>query len=195
MDPTTAASLSRLLDAVDQRQHASLTRIFPQIYEELRRIARRYMGGDNRDHTLQPTALVNEAFMRVRDGGDRLQSEAHALAVAAIAMRCILVDYARKRSATKRGGDARRFALHGGEAVDGRELEILELDDLITRFAELDPRRARVVELRFFAGMTNEEIATTLGIARSTVAEDWSVARAWLRVQLKHGEEAGADHE
>lgn len=195
IEPKTAHSLSRLLESVDAAQRNSLTRIFPLIYEELRHIAKRYMGGDRADHTLQPTALVNEAFMRVRDGGARIQSEAHALAVAAIAMRCILVDHARKRTAARRGGHGRRFALHDGEAVDGRALEILELDDLITRLAELDPRRARVVELRFFAGMSNDEIATTLGVARSTVAEDWAVARAWLRMQLKSGKDAGMTHE
>lgn len=190
MEAKTAESLARLLESVDGEQRNSLSRIFALIYEELLGIARRYMGAGRDDHTLQPTALVNEAFMRVRGAGERIQSESHALAVAAIAMRCILVDYARKRAAAKRGGHGQRFALSGGEAAEGREVEILELDDLITRFAELDPRRARVVEQRFSAGMTNEEIAATLGVARSTVAEDWAMARAWLRLQLRSGAES-----
>jgi len=187
MDPKTAQSLSWLLDTVDSAQRASLSQIFPMIYEDLRRVAHRYMEREKSDHTLQPTALVNEAFMRIRERGAAISGEGHALALAAIAMRHILVDHARKRNAKKRGGGGAGFALSGGESSDNRAVEILELDDLIARLAELDPRRARVVELRFFAGMTNEEIASAIGVARSTVVEDWSVARAWLRSQLRGG--------
>ncbi|MEZ6234783.1 MAG: ECF-type sigma factor [Phycisphaerales bacterium] len=187
MDQDTSRSLSVLLECVNETERASLTRIFPLIYEDLRRVARRYMNQQSSNHTLQPTALVNEAFMRIRDAGGAINGEGHALAIAAVAMRSILVDHARRRTAQKRGGGARPVALSGGEAVDHRAVEVLELDDLLRRLAQLDPRRARVVELRFFAGMTNEEIAEALGVARSTVAEDWAVARAWLRVQLQLG--------
>lgn len=185
MESSTEQSIAAYLDAVDPADRATLTRIFPLIYHELRQVAGRYMRAEKSDHTLQPTALVNEAFMRVRDGGHKILSERHALALGAIAMRCILVDHARKRLASKRGGAARRVALNGAEMAADHDLEILELDDMLRRYAELDPRRARVVELRFFAGMTNEEIAGALDVARSTVAEDWSVARAWLRLQMK----------
>jgi RNA polymerase sigma factor (TIGR02999 family) len=188
MHPDASASLHRLLEHVDGSDRANLTRIFPLIYEDLRRIAHRYMDDQPSGHILQPTALVNEAFLKIRGGGStgRVKGQGHAMALAAVAMRCILVDHARRRSSLKRGGDNQTFALADadGAADDTRDISILELDDLLKRLAELDPRRARIVELRFFAGMTNEEIASALGIARSTVVEDWTVARAWLRIQL-----------
>lgn len=184
MTPETSASLSRVLENVDKVERESLTRIFPLIYEDLRRIAHRYMEQQSSDHTLQPTALVNEAFMRIRDREASVSGQSHALALAAIAMRHILVDHARRSTAQKRGGGKRQLALNGSEGTGGIAVEILELNELLERLAALDPRRAKVVELRFFAGMTNAEIATALGIARSTVVEDWTVARAWLRVQL-----------
>lgn len=200
MDAETSQSLARLLENVDGAERDRLTRIFPMIYDDLRLIARRYMDRQASNHTLQPTALVNEAYLRMRDRETPWKGQHHALAVAAIAMRCILVDYARGRTAQKRGGKpgderAAEFSLGAWDApatsTQERDLSILELDVLLRRFAELDPRRARVVELRFFGGLTNEEIATALGIARSTVAEDWAVARAWLRVQLNDESNAG----
>lgn len=185
MDRDAAESLSWLLDRVDDAERASLTQIFPMIYSDLRRVAQRYMSGERASHTLQPTALVNEAYLRVREHRGNVCGNAHALALAAVAMRRILVEHARRRNADQRGGGAQRIGLDGCErASDARDIEVLELDDLITRLAKLDARRARVVELRFFAGMTNEEIAEALRVARSTVAEDWSVARAWLQSQL-----------
>lgn len=205
MDANATESLSRLLEHVDGAHKERLTRIFPLIYDDLRRIARRYMSSQSSDHTLQPTALVNEAFLRIRDRQTPLQGQSHALAVAAVAMRCILVDHARARLTQKRGGAAggeggdagphREFSLRvedePASASQHRDVSILELDDLLKRLHELDARRARVVELRFFGGMTNDEVAAALGMARSTVAEDWSVARAWLRVQLGATSKAG----
>lgn len=193
MDPTAAKSLSAFLDRVEQPRRESLTELFPLIYDDLRKVAQRYMAAEKSDHTLQPTELVNEAFVRVRSGGAMINDQHHALALAAIAMRHILVDHARRRMSLKRGGGAREFALSGEEAGASREVEILELDDLIKRLGELDPRRARVVELRFFAGMTNEEIASAIGISRSTVVEDWKVASAWLRSQLRGGMDSRPD--
>lgn len=187
MDPTLTHSISSLLENVDDAERSSLTQIFPAIYEELRRTAERFMSRENAGHTLQPTALVHEALLRMRNQGVLVRGSTHAMALAAMAMRRILVDHARERSARKRGGPSRPFALSGCEESDHRDLEILELDDLIFRLAELDARRAQVVELRFFAGMSNEEIADTLGVARSTVAADWTVAKAWLRMQLDAG--------
>ncbi len=186
MERETAQSVTALLSTAEEPDRVRLTQVFPLIYDELRRVAQRYMSSDRKDHTLQATALVNEAFMRMRQGDVSIRGEAHALALAAVAMRCILVDHARRRGSLKRGGrSAQRYSLSDVEAGEGRELEILELDDLLRRYAELDPRRARVVELRFFAGMTNDEISVALGVARSTVVEDWAVARAWIRAQLK----------
>src|SRR5262245_40067920 len=175
MDEETAKSLSWLLDRVENAERARLSQVFPQIYDDIHRVAMRYLSSERACHTLTPTALVNEAFVRMRGRAADLRGESHALALAAIAMRRILVDHARQRAAQKRGNAARQFALNGGEASDHNAIEILELDDLITRLTELDPRRARVVELRFFADMTNEEIASALGVSRSTVIEDWGV--------------------
>ena len=185
MNAATAQSVSWILESVPEPQRAGLSQIFPLIYDDLHRVARRYMADNQRSHTLQPTALVNEAFVRLRHRDVRVQGEGHARALAAIVMRSILVDHARERLTQKRGAGARQFQLSGNEIAEERDLEILDLDDLITRLADLDLRRARVVELRFFAGMSNEQIAETLGIARSTVVEDWNVAKAWLRTQLR----------
>lgn len=187
MDAAITQSLSRLLSGVEEAHRESLTHIFPLIYEDIQRIAMRYMGHERASHTLTPTALVNEAFMRIQGRGISVQGQAHALALAAIAMRHILVEHARKRRLEKHGGGVEHVALCGDESSDHHQFEILELDEMITRLSEIDPRRARVVELRFFAQMTNEEIATVIGVARSTVAEDWSVARAWLGSQLLGG--------
>ncbi|MGE3180428.1 MAG: ECF-type sigma factor [Phycisphaerae bacterium] len=185
MDAVVSQTLSRLLMTADKHDHETIERLFPQIYNELHRIAQGYMRGESPAHTLQPTALVHEAFVRVQQRGIRVEDERHALAVAAVAMRCILVDHARRRSAVKRGGDAQRLSLDQAKSALNRDFEILELDELITRYAQIDLRRAKVIELRIFGGLTNDEIATALQIARSTVAEDWSVARAWLRMQLQ----------
>jgi RNA polymerase sigma-70 factor, ECF subfamily len=184
MDPTTQHSLTLLMGDLATKDREDLTRVFPMIYEDLRRMAQRYMDGERTSHTLQPTALVNEVFLKMHAREEGFRGEGHALAVAAIAMRGILVDHARRRLATKRGGGDKPLLLSGNEASDDRAVEILELHELIACLSDLDPRRARVVELRFFAGLTNEQIAEALGVARSTVAADWAVARAWLRSQL-----------
>lgn len=192
MDPTTQHSLTLLMGDLATKDREDLTRVFPVIYEDLRRMAQRYMDGERTSHTLQPTALVNEVFLKMRSREEGFRGEGHALAVAAIAMRGILVDHARRRLATKRGGGDKPLLLSGNEASDDRAVEILELHELIARLSDLDPRRARVVELRFFAGLTNEQIAEALGVARSTVAADWAVARAWLRSQLSGAAAGGA---
>lgn len=184
MDEMTAQSLTWLSTRVGDEGRANLTQLFPLIYEDLRKLAHRYMDDERSGHTLQPTALVNEAFVKLSSTGRLVRGESHALALAAIAMRSILVDCARARLSLKRGGQDQRFALTGNEASGQRDIDILELNDLLTRFAQLDARRARVVELRFFAGMTNDEIADAIGVARSTIAADWVVAKAWLGSQL-----------
>jgi RNA polymerase sigma-70 factor, ECF subfamily len=156
----------------------------PLVYTELRAMAANYLRRERRDHTLQPTALVHEAFLRLNVGA-RSIDRAHFMALAAVAMRNVLVDHARKHTAAKRHADGKRLTLGAPEVASaGRELDVLELDDLLHRLAKLDARRARVVELKVFAAMTNDEIAQVLGISRSTVAEDWTVAKAWLAAQL-----------
>jgi len=184
MDAITRQSVSWVIERADPNVRADLDRFFPVIYDDLRRIAHRYMSDGDSRRTLQPTALVHEAFVRLHDHGGLVKSEGHALALGAVAMRCILVDYARGRLMQKRGGGRRALSLNGAEVSARRDFEILELHDLINRLAELDARRARVVELRFFGGMTNEQIAEVIGVARSTVAADWRVAQVWLRTQI-----------
>jgi len=155
----------------------------PQVYTELRAMAAGYLRRERADHTLQPTALVHEAFLRL--AGDKSIDRAHFMAMAAVAMRNVLVDHARRHTAAKRTADGKRITLGAPElATTGNELDVLELDDLLHRLATLDARRARVVELKVFAAMTNDEIAHVLSIARSTVAEDWTVAKAWLAAEL-----------
>ena len=173
--------------------------LLPLVYDELRRVAAGYLRQQRPDHTLQPTALVHEAYLRLIGPGAAepghdpraaaFLSRSHFLAAAAVAMRHVLVDHARGRASAKRGAGAARVALGGPGGVDvaaddRREWEVLELDDLLRRLAELDPRRAKVVEYKFFAGMTNEQIAAALGTSRSTVADDWTVAKAWMAAEL-----------
>jgi RNA polymerase sigma factor (TIGR02999 family) len=165
-------------------------RLFAILYGELRRMAGGIMRSERNDHTLQPTALVNEAYLRlVNDPKAHWQSRAHFFGVAASAMRQILVDHARRRAAAKRGGEWKRVPME--EALDQAEVsevEILGLDQALTRLAAMDERAARVVELRVFAGLEVKEIALLLGVSERTVHNDWRVAKMWLATELA-GEE------
>lgn len=163
---------------------AAASQLLPKVYGELRNVAAAYLDRERVDHTLQPTALVHEAYLRLANGSRQWNDSVHFLAAAAVAMRCVLVDHARAKRAEKRDGGARVDLPTGGSADARRECDLLELNDLLDRLRQLDARKARVVELRFFAGMTNDQIAEVLDVARSTVAEDWAVARAWLAAQL-----------
>jgi RNA polymerase sigma factor (TIGR02999 family) len=170
-------------DAFDQ--------LVPLVYRELRHIAARYLNGERAGHTLQSTALVNEAYSRmVQQELPELQNRAHFFAVAAQVMRQILVDHARSRRALKRGGDAVRVSLDyaDGEAVplDGN---LIALDEALSALAQLDPQQGRVVELKFFGGLSNEEASSVLQISVSTVKRDWTVARAWLHRELTQAAE------
>ncbi len=161
-------------------------RVFQVAYEELRRVAGGLMRRERADHTLQPTALVNEAYLRLADE-TRLewQNRAHFFGIAARAMRQLLIEHARRRGAEKRGGGMERVTLDdrlGVAAVN--EFEILELEDALTKLGEMDARMARVVELRFFGGLTAKETAHVLDISRRTVQEDWRVAKMWLAHEL-----------
>lgn len=154
-------------------------------YGELKALAATYLRNERVDHTLQPTALVHEAYVRLENSAAKWTSRAHFFATAARAMRNVLVDHARRRGAQRRGAGNSCVSLDSIDVPDvRRQMQVLELDDLLNRLAELDARRAKVVEMKFFAGMTNEQIAEALGVARSTVADDWTVARAWLTAEL-----------
>ena len=157
------------------------------VHAELQRIARRCMRGQPRDHSLQATALVNEAYVRLVDVQQmNWQNRAHFLAMAARLMRRVLVDSARARGAHKRGADAMKVTFSEELAVhDSKGLDVVCLDDALRALANLDERQSRVVELRFFGGLSVEETAAVLGISAETVMRDWKVARAWLMREMK----------
>ena len=171
------------------RDKAALDALLPAVYEELRALAGRYLRRERPDHTLQPTALVNEAYMRLSeqrsvDWRDRAQF----FGVAAQMMRRILVNYAESRNTAKRGGLVARVTLDESVSWEGgRELDLASLDEALNTLAELDARQARVVELRFFAGLSIEETGEVLDISPATVKREWSMAKAWLRRELANG--------
>jgi RNA polymerase sigma-70 factor (ECF subfamily) len=178
--------VTELLARWSDGDDAALAELTPLVYEELRRLAHRQMGGERPDHTLQTTALVNEAYLRMTDQTNpRWQNRAHFFAVAARAMRRILVSYARSRRSEKRGGGALKMELDEAALVSPEESkEIVELHEALERLAVLDSRKAQVVELKFFGGLNYDEIAEVLKIARMTVRRDWEFAKLWLYTEL-----------
>jgi RNA polymerase sigma factor (TIGR02999 family) len=188
------ADITVLLRAWRAGDPSALDRLTPLVYGELRRLAYKFMQQERRDHTLQATGLVNEAYLRLVDiRAVDWQDRAHFMAVAAQTMRRVLVDAARARAAEKRGGDMARvdpgasgFDLDGIAAPGtDRVVEVCALDDLLDALARLDPRRAKVIELRFFGGLTIEETAEFLQISPQSVMRDWRLARAWLMRELR----------
>jgi RNA polymerase sigma-70 factor, ECF subfamily len=181
MNPSSQSVTQLLLDWRNGDQTA-LDRLMPLVYEELRRIAGHYMRNERQGHTLQTSALVNEAYLRLVDHENiAWQNRAHFFGLAAQAMRRILVDYARRRNYQKRGGAARQVSL--GEAAmvtDEDAAEMIALDDALEELARIDERKCRVVELRYFGGLSVEETAEALGVSIQTVGRDWSTAKAWL---------------
>jgi len=186
-----AGEITRLLTELKGGNREAQAELIPLVYQELRRVARNYMRGEKAGHTLQPTALVNEAYLRLVDGPPiDWQNRAHFFAVAAQLMRRVLVDHARARAALKRGGNECRVSLQEGqERAQEKDADLLALDEALSRLAERDPRQARIVEMRFFGGLSEEEAAAVLGVSARTVKRDWSVARAWLFKQIRKGAE------
>lgn len=181
----TRRSITTLLNDIRQGDKTAEGKVFPILYDELHRHAVRYMRSERADHTLQPTALVHEAYLRIFEGeAPEWQSRAHFMAVAAQVMRRILVDHARQRHAAKRGGAPVRMDLLDSLAISDDGHEMLALDEALSRLEEWDARQSRVVELRFFAGMTDEESALVLGVSTRTVKRDWSSAKAWLYSEM-----------
>jgi RNA polymerase sigma factor (TIGR02999 family) len=181
--------ITGLLIAWSNGDDAALEQLMPLVYEELHRLAHSYMRGERPGHTLQTTALVNEAYLRLAGyRGVRRQERAQFFALAAQLMRRILVDHARTRERQKRGGRAARLQLDEAAVLSPeRSGELLALDEALSRLAEIDPRKSRVVEMRFFGGLRNEEIAEALKVSVKTVTRDWQVAEAWLRRELTSG--------
>jgi RNA polymerase sigma factor (TIGR02999 family) len=180
--------VTQLLEHWSRGDDAALAELTPLVYEELRRLAHRQMGGERPDHTLQTTALVNEAYLRLADQTNlRWQNRAHFFAVAARAMRQILVNYAKSYRAQKRGGGALKVDLDDVAIVSPAESkEIVDLHEALERLATLDSRKAQVVELKYFGGLNYDEMAEVLKISPVTVRRDWEFARAWLHTEL-HG--------
>ena len=179
---SSPANVNDLLVAWSKGDEGALTTLLPLVYDELRQLARRQLRGERDGHTLQPTALVHEAYARLVDQESvQWQGRTHFFAVAAQTMRRILVDHARKRHAAKRGGQPIQITLDATLAVaDRRDVDVIALDDALNALAILDTTQAKLVELRYFSGLGIEETAKVLGISPATVKREWSTARAWL---------------
>lgn len=183
--PDSPEDVTVLLQALRHGDSDALDRLLPLVYEDLRAVAARHLRSERVDHTLQPTALVHEAFLRLVDQRNvTWQNRAHFFAVAAQLMRRILVDYARRVATAKRGA-GRLVALEEGMDVPTDEPEtLLGIDEALEALTAMDPRQARVVELRFYAGLTVEEVAEVLEISPATVKREWASAKAWLEAEL-----------
>jgi RNA polymerase sigma factor (TIGR02999 family) len=191
MTTPSSHEVTQLLVAWSDGDQAALEQLTPLVYRELHRLAKGYLHRERPGHVLQTTALINEAYLRLIDWKDaHWQNRAHFFGVAAKLMRRILVDFARARHQDKRGGAACQVSLDEAAAVSvERVAEFIALDEALERLAAIDPRRSRMVELRFFGGLSEEETAEALKISPRTVRREWSLARAWLRRELRQGEQ------
>ncbi|MCI0336379.1 MAG: sigma-70 family RNA polymerase sigma factor [Acidobacteria bacterium] len=182
----TSTEITQLLLAWSDGEREALDKLLPLVYRELKRLAERYLRRERSGHTLQPTALVHEAYLKLIDQKHvRWQNRAHFFGVAAQAMRRILVDHARSFQSEKRGGSETKISFDEGLDLSGeRANELIALDDALKSLAELDPQKSRIVELKYFGGLSLEEIAEALGVSRATVVRQWRLARAWLYSEL-----------
>jgi RNA polymerase sigma factor (TIGR02999 family) len=180
------SDVTELLQQWSSGRREALDQLLPQVYAELRRLAASYFRRERPHHTLQPTALVHEAFVKLVDQrAVRWQNRAHFFGIAAQLMRRILVDHARARDAAKRGAGEAPLSLEECQlTAPGVDVEILALDEALTRLASMDPQQSRVVELRFFAGLTMDETAEVLHVSPATVGREWTLARAWLYAEI-----------
>ena len=186
MTRSSTHEVTELLIEWSNGDKAALDKLMPLIHEELRRLAHHYMSHERPGHTLQTTALVNEAYLRlVNRKGVHWQNRAHFFAIAATLMRSILVDHARSHAYAKRGGGAHNITLDEAMIVSQeRAAEVVALDDVLKQLADFDPQQSRIVELRFFGGLTIDETAEVLGLSPATIKREWSTARAWLYREL-----------
>ena len=190
MTTPSSQNVTALLHEWGRGDRGALDRLMPVIYDELRHQAARYLRQERPGHTLQTTALIHEAYLRLVDQKNvSWQNRAHFFAIAAQLMRRILVDHARQRQAAKRGGAALRLTLDEAMALSEEpDVNLVALDEALNRLAVIDPQQSRVVELRFFSGLSVEETAEALRISPRTVKRDWNVAKAWLRREITTGE-------
>ncbi len=184
--PARDAATAILLAAREDASDAAFEALLPLVYDELRRLATSYLRRESAGHTLQPTALAHEAWMRMVDTTRvEWRDRAQFLAIAARMMRHVLVDHARAKQAEKRGGAVERVPLFDATASFGRpNLDVLAVDEALVTLARVDPRKAKVVELRFFGGLTSKEASHAMGVSETTVEDDWRFARAWLHTRL-----------
>jgi RNA polymerase sigma factor (TIGR02999 family) len=188
MDSASQVRVTQLLKAWSKGDPEALESLVPLVYHELRRMGRHYMNAERSGHTLDATSLVHEVFLRLVEGSEvEWQDRSHFFAVCARIMRRTLVDAARARGAGKRGGGVKKLDLdHAASVIDSR-IDLIALDDALNALAEFDERKARVVELRYFAGLSVQETASLLKISPESVMRDWKLARAWLARELKAG--------
>ena len=184
----TTENVSQLLVELSNGNHAVVDALLPLIYDELRNLAANYLRRERRDHTLQPTALVHEAYLRLVDQRSvNWQNRAHFFGVAAQLMRRILVDHARAHNAEKRGHDFQKLSLDENiDKADERSAELIALDDALKELAEIDEQKSRIVELRYFGGLTVEETAEVLGVTPVTIKRHWRMAKAWLHGRMQN---------
>jgi RNA polymerase sigma factor (TIGR02999 family) len=188
MRTASPQDVTQLLVAWSQGEKAALEKLMPLMYKELRQLAHRYMSRERPDHTLQTTALVNEAYLRLVDASKvRWQNRAHFLAISAQVMRRVPVEMARSRQCLKRGNDAQKVSLDEALAVSQeKSTDLVALDEALTELAVVDPRKSQVVELRFFGGLSAEETAQMLNVSPDTVLRDWKLAKVWLVREIKN---------
>ena len=189
MEAQPTSDVTELLSRWTRGDRDALDALVPVVYSELRRMAARFLRRERTEHTLQPTALVHEAFLKLIDQRDvDWQSRAHFFGVSAQLMRRILVDHARERAARKRGGGLHHVALEDAFAISAsNQIDVIAVDDALHRLASIDPDQVRLVELRFFAGLTIDEAAVALGWSSGSVKREWTVAKAWLQRELSEG--------
>ncbi len=190
-DSSNEDNLRALMDTVESSDPTAAAALLPRMYDELKRLAASQLRDQPTDHTLQPTALVNEAFLKLAgQGGADVKDRTHFFVLASKVMRQVLIDHARAKQAAKRGGDWQRITLSGMHEPSGFEdIDLLSLNEVLNELASLSERKARLVELRFFAGLTEIEAARVLGISRTEATRQWRMTRAWLSKRLRETDE------
>jgi RNA polymerase sigma factor (TIGR02999 family) len=190
MKSSRSSRVTQLLDKFEPGDRPAGEQLFEDVYSELRALAARYLHRERKSHTLQPTALVHEAYLKLV-GQTRAdwRGRAHFLAIAAQAMRQILVDHARRHRAAKRGGNRQRIAFDDNLVIESnRDVDLLALEDALTKLSKLDLRQARMIELRFFGGLSIAEVAKVMGMSKRSVEREWTMVRAWLRRELNRSD-------